>query len=215
MSEDWSRGKGLLQEVESGVTIVSEFPRSVFAGKPCERNNNVRVVVDESTVEVHESEEGLDVLHLPWFWPIRDGLNFLCRHGKSVRGKTETQVLSGSGMEFTFLWLGKEIVFSEASKDFVDVFLMGLEVLGVYQDVIQIDDNADIKEIHEDAIDKSLESCGSICQAEGHDIPLEGPIPCVEHGFPFITFCNVDQVVHVVEINLRVDLGLARGIEEV
>ncbi|KIM55585.1 hypothetical protein SCLCIDRAFT_134350 [Scleroderma citrinum Foug A] len=200
MSEDWSRGKGLLQEVESGATIVSEFPRSVFAGKPCERNNNVRVVVDESTVEVHESEEGLDVLHLPWFWPIRDGLNFLCRHGKSVRGKTETQVLSGSGMEFTFLWLGKEIVFLEASKDFVDVFLMGLEVLG---------------EIHEDAIDKSLESHGSICQAKGHDIPLEGPIPCVEHGFPFITFCNADQVVHVVEINLRVDLGLARGIEEV
>ena len=171
--------------------------------------------MDESTVEVHESKEGLDVLNFLQFQPIGDGLNFLHRHGESVRRETETEVLSGGGMELTLLWLGKEIVLLEVSEDFVDVFLMGLEVLGVYQDVIQIDDNADIEEIHEDAIDESLESRGSICQAEGHDIPLEGTIPSAERGFPFITFCNADQVVRMVEINLRVDLDLARGIEEV
>ena len=115
-------------------------------------------------------------------------------------------------MELTLLWLGEEIVLSEALEDFMDMFLMGLEVLGVYQDVIQIDDNTDIKEIHKDAIDKSVESHRSICQAKGHDIPLEGTIPHAERGFPFITFCNADQVVCVAEINLRVDLGLARGI---
>ena len=115
-------------------------------------------------------------------------------------------------MELTLLWLGEEIVLSEALEDFMDMFLMGLEVLGVYQDVIQIDDNTDIKEIHKDAIDKSVESHRSICQAKGHDIPLEGTIPHAERGFPFITFCNADQVVCMAEINLRVDLGLARGI---
>ncbi|KIM67351.1 hypothetical protein SCLCIDRAFT_44379, partial [Scleroderma citrinum Foug A] len=100
-------------------------------------------------------------------------------------------VLGGGGMELTFLWLGEEIVLSEALEDFADVFLMGLKVLG---------------EICEDTIDESLKGCGSICQAEGHDIPLEGTIPCAERGFPFITFCNADQVVCVVEINPRVDL---------
>ena len=40
--------------------------------------------MDELTVEVRESEEGLDVLNLPQFRPIGDGLNFLCRHGESV-----------------------------------------------------------------------------------------------------------------------------------
>ncbi|KIM66587.1 hypothetical protein SCLCIDRAFT_110086, partial [Scleroderma citrinum Foug A] len=59
--------KSLLQEVESRATIISEFPRSVFAGKP---------FMDETMVEVCESEEGLDVLYFPRFWPIRDGLNF-------------------------------------------------------------------------------------------------------------------------------------------
>ena len=118
-------------------------------------------------------------------------------------------------MELTFLWLGEEIVLSEVSEDFADVFLMGLKVLGVYQDVIQIDNYTDVKEVHEDAIDELLESCRSICQAEGHDIPLEGTISHAEHGFPFITFGNADQVVHVAQINLRVDLCLARGIEEI
>ena len=85
--------------------------------------------MDETTVEIRKSEEGLDVLNLPWFRPIGDGLNFLHRHGKSIRGKTETEVLSGGGVELTFLWLGKEIVLSEMLEDFVDVFLMRLEVL--------------------------------------------------------------------------------------
>ncbi|KIM60195.1 hypothetical protein SCLCIDRAFT_1184953, partial [Scleroderma citrinum Foug A] len=174
--------------VESGVTVIGEFPRSVFAGKLCERNDDVGVVVDKTMVEVRESEEGLDVL------------NFLCRHGESVRRETETKVLGGGGMELTFLWLGEEIVLSETSEDFADMFLMGLEVLG---------------EIHKDTIDESLKSCGSIYQAKGHDIPLKGTIPCAERGFPFITFCNADQVVCMAEINLRVDLGLARGIKEV
>ena len=98
-------------------------------GKLRERNDNVGVVVNETSVEVCKSKEGLDVLHFPWFWPIGDGLNFLHRHGKSIRGKTETEVLSGGGVELTFLWLGKEIVLSEMLEDFVDVFLMRLEVL--------------------------------------------------------------------------------------
>ena len=132
MSEDRSRSEGLLQEVESRVTVIGEFPRSVFAGEPHKRNNNVGVVVDESTVEVCESKEGLDVLNFLQFWPVGNGLDFLCRHRESIGRKTETEVLGGGGMELTFLWLGKEIVLVEALEDFVDVFLMGLKVFGVY-----------------------------------------------------------------------------------
>ena len=101
-------------------------------GKPCERNDNVGVVMDESTVKVHKSEEGLNVLNFLWFWPVGNGFNFLHGHRESVRRKTETKVLGGGGMEFIFLWLGEEIVLLEMSEDFADVFLMGLEVLRVY-----------------------------------------------------------------------------------
>ncbi|KIM70394.1 hypothetical protein SCLCIDRAFT_100382, partial [Scleroderma citrinum Foug A] len=144
--------------VKSGATVIGEFPRSVFAGKLHERNDNVGVVVDETMVEVRKSEEGLNVLNFPRFWPVGNGLNFLRGHRESVGGETETEVLGGGGMELTFLWLGKEIVLLEASEDFADVFLMGLEVLG---------------EICEDTIDESLKSHRGISQAEGHDIPLK------------------------------------------
>jgi len=60
-----------------------------------------------------------------------------------------------------------------------------------------------------------LESCGSIGQAERHDIPLEGTIPRAKRGLPFISFSDADQMVRVVEINLGVDLCLARRIKEV
>ena len=33
--------------------------------------------MDKVMVEVHESEEGVDALNFPQFWPIRNGLNFL------------------------------------------------------------------------------------------------------------------------------------------
>ena len=62
MSENRSGGKGLLQEVESGVAIIGEFPRSVFVGKPHERNDNVGVVMDETMVEVHKSKEGVKTM---------------------------------------------------------------------------------------------------------------------------------------------------------
>ena len=215
MSEDWSGSESLLQEVESGAAIVSEFPRSVFGGKLHERNDDVGVVMDKVMVEVHESEEGLNALNFPWFQPIRNGLNFLCGHRESIRRKAETKVLSGGGMELTFLWIGKEIVLAEVSEDFVDMFLMGLEVLGVYEDVIQIDNNRDIEEVCKDTIDESLKGCRGIGQAKGHDIPFEGPILHAEHGLPFISFSNADQMVHMAKINLSVDLSLARGVEEI
>ena len=101
-------------------------------GKPREGTNDVGVVVDESMVEVCKSKEGLNVLNFPQFRPIGDGLNFLRGHGESIGRETETEVLSGGGMELTFLWLGKEIVLSEALKDFADMFLMAFEILGVY-----------------------------------------------------------------------------------
>jgi hypothetical protein len=44
-------------------------------------------------------------------------------------------------MEFAFFGFGIEPMPAEASKYLSDVILMGCEVLGIYKDVIQIDDN--------------------------------------------------------------------------
>jgi len=145
MGKNRSGCECLLQEIERGATSRGEIPRSVFVGKLREWYDNVGVVVNETMVEVCETEEGLDVLHLAGFRPIRDGFHLICRHGQSIGGKAEPKVFSGGGMELTFLRFGKEIVFPEVLEDFVDMLLMGFNILRIYEDVIQIDDNADIE----------------------------------------------------------------------
>ncbi|KIM65442.1 hypothetical protein SCLCIDRAFT_112672 [Scleroderma citrinum Foug A] len=102
MSKDRSRGKGLLQGIESGVTLIREW------------NNNVGIIMDEMTVEVGKSEEGLDVLHFTRFWPVLDSLDFLQRHGEAIGGQVVAQVFHGSRVELTLLRFHKETIALES-----------------------------------------------------------------------------------------------------
>jgi hypothetical protein len=92
-------------------------------------------------IEICESEEGLNILNLPRFRPVYNSLYFLVRDSKAVRRQEITKVLHGCGMEFAFFRFGIEPMLAESLKYFSDVILMGCEVLGIYKDVIQIDDN--------------------------------------------------------------------------
>jgi hypothetical protein len=127
-------------------------------------------------IEICESKEGLDILNLPRLWPVYNSLDFLVRHGKAILRQKVTKVLHGHGMEFTFFGFRIKPMLAEASKYFSDVILMGCEVLGIYKDVIQIDDNTYVKHISEDAIDKPLEGSQCIGETLGHNQPFMGAI---------------------------------------
>lgn len=53
--QDRRLGKGRLQGLEGGLAGGSPFPTGVGAGKPSERDGDVRVGVDEPAVEVAEA----------------------------------------------------------------------------------------------------------------------------------------------------------------
>ena len=55
MGKDRGRGEGVLKLSEGGATGVTKVPQSTFAGESCQRSDNVRVVVNEMTVEIGES----------------------------------------------------------------------------------------------------------------------------------------------------------------
>jgi hypothetical protein len=65
----------LLECVKGLPTIFGKVPRGILASKPSERNHDIRVVEDETAIEVSESEEGLDILDFPRFRPIKDSLD--------------------------------------------------------------------------------------------------------------------------------------------
>jgi len=64
MHEDWSLGKSLLEGAEHGVGLGIPVPRRVFVGEVSEGYNDVRIVEDETSVEVGKAEEGLNLLEI-------------------------------------------------------------------------------------------------------------------------------------------------------
>jgi len=93
MSEDRSRGECIFEEIEGVAGFLVEVEGGTFVSKAGERDNDVGIVVNESTVEVSEAQEGLDVFHLLQLGPVADGLDLVCGHGETVGGKNVAQVL--------------------------------------------------------------------------------------------------------------------------
>jgi len=76
MHEDQSLGKSLLEGVEHGVGLGIPVPRRIFAGEVSEGYDDVRIVEDETSVEVGEAKEGLNLLEILRSWPLENSIDF-------------------------------------------------------------------------------------------------------------------------------------------
>jgi hypothetical protein len=59
-------------------------------------------------------------------------------------------------VEEAFLWFCIKSMFMESSEYFADVFLVLRDVIGVNEDVIEINDNGHIEHVQKDVIHKVL-----------------------------------------------------------
>ena len=82
MDEDRSRGGGVYEVLEDGVTEVTEVLRNTFTGEMGQRSDITGVVIYEMPVKICEAEEGLYILDLPRLEPVLYGLHLLQGHGK-------------------------------------------------------------------------------------------------------------------------------------
>ena len=71
-------------------------------------------------------------------------------------------------------------------------------VIRVYEDIIQVYYYTNIQHVTEDAIHKSLKSCGSIGKSEWNYQPFKGAVASVKGGFPFIAIHYVNQTGYSV-----------------
>ena len=84
----------------------------------------MRVVIDEVTIKIAKTEEGLDVFYLPWCWPFRDGLDLFLIHGEARRQQEEAEIFHSLNVEFAFLGATEQMMFAETPKDVTDMFAM-------------------------------------------------------------------------------------------
>ena len=118
-------------------------------------------------------------------------------------------------MEVAFISMDVEVVFSQVSADFVDMFSVLLKVIQIDENVVQIYKDTYVEHVREDVIHEVLKSCQCISQTEGHNTPFEGAISGVKGGFPFVTFLDLDEVVHVLQVNYCIYRGLSWTVKEV
>ena len=166
-------------------------------------------------IEVGETKERLNVPDFAWFWPILDDLDFVQGHSQAVRREHVSKVFTRSDVKFTFICMGEEAVSTESAEYYPDMsFVLG-KVIGIDQYVVQIDNDIDVHHIHEDVVHKPLKSCRSISKAFWHYQPLKGSVSSLEGSLPFVSCCNVNQVVHMLEVDFGVDLCFSWCVEQI
>src|SRR5882724_11897872 len=187
------------------MALISEVPRGTLAGKTRKWNGDFRVSENETTIEVGESEERLDVFDFPGFRPILDDLDFVRGHGEAFGRQHVSEVFAGSDVELTFVCMSKQSISAEPTKYFLNVSFVFGNVVGIDENVVQIYDDNDVNHIHEDVIHKLLKSCWSISKPFRHYKPFEGTIMGLEGSLPFISGCNLNKMVCMPEVNFGVD----------
>ena len=76
------------------------------------------------SIEVGEAKERLNIFDFVRFGPVEDSLNFALVHMESIRSENESEILDGRLGELAFFSLSVELMLSEASEYFTDVFLV-------------------------------------------------------------------------------------------
>src|SRR5467141_3038742 len=182
------------------MALIRKVPGGTLVGKTHKRNCDFGISVNETMVEIGETKEGLKILDFPRFGPILDNLDLIWGHSEAFGRQHVSEVFAGSDMELTFVCTGKKSVSTESLEYFLNMsFVLG-NVVRIDQDVVQIDDDYDVDHIHEDVVHKSLKSCWCISKPFRHYQPVKGTVSGSECTLPFVSRCNLDKMVHLLEV---------------
>ena len=211
------RGSGecFFEYVEGFAGLLGELIRDPLTGKTSEGDHDIGVVENEPSIKVGEAEEGLNILDFPRLGPILYDLDLRLVHGESLGRQNVSEVFHLLGVELTLVSAGVEAIFSESSEHFLNVLPVVREVVGVNEDIVEIDDYGDINHIGEYVVHESLERGGSVGETFGDNQPFERAIARPKRGFSLVSLSYADQMIGVSEVDFRVDAGFAGCVEEI
>src|SRR5882672_9321573 len=153
------------------MALIGKVAGGTLVGKMHKWNCDFGISINEMTVKVGKTEEGLNVLDFLRFGQILDNLDLVWGHGEAFGRQHVSEVFAGSDMELAFVCMGKKSISVESLEYFPNMSFMLGNVVRVDEDVVQVDDDYDIDHIHEDGIHKSLKSCWCISKPFRHYQP--------------------------------------------
>src|SRR5258708_21886935 len=167
--------------------------------------------MDKLLVEVHKAKEGLDLLDLRWGQSLHNSVDLHWVHSDMVFQDDQSKVFDLLLLELAFLWLEKQPLPSEGSKDLADNLPVFGEGGGVDEDVIHVAyDFAMVNELMKDVVHHHLEHCRGVAQLEEHDSSFKQGLVILECGLSLIALLDL----HVVEPPAEVEYGEELGTTE-
>jgi hypothetical protein len=91
----------------------------VFLGEVEQRVSDFRLIVDESSVKVAKSKEGLDLLDFGRSWPFSNALDFGGIHVDVSVVNNNAKVFNRSLIKGAFLRFEIEVVLGETAENFM------------------------------------------------------------------------------------------------
>jgi len=111
-------------------------------------------------------------------------------------------------VELAFVCTGKKSISMESTKYFLNVSFVFGNVVGIDENVVKIYDDNDVDHICEDVIHKLLKSCLRIKKVSPSGITNHSKEHkrSPEGSLPFVSRCNPNEMVSMLEVNFGVDL---------
>ena len=151
------------------LSFEGPFERLILSGQVRQWRSNFGVILDKLTVEVCETEEGLDFLHCRGFRPTRDGFDLLRVHLQSFSRYDVSEELDFLLVEFRLFCLDAQICIAQRSQNMTHMLDMFLVCFGVYQDVVKVDYHKHVEVLSQDIVDVCLERGWGVREPEWHD----------------------------------------------
>src|SRR5690554_1105783 len=173
MGQDRFGNKSLFEGNKRGLGISVPDEHGVLFEEPGNGPNDLREVLDESPIKVGKAEEDLNVANGTRGGPRGDRADFSRVHGDAFWRDHITKELDLGDMELAFIDIDLKLGIREQLEDFANMESMRVFVLGIDQDIIQINDDYSVKALTEDIVQESLKRGRGIGQTERHDKVFE------------------------------------------
>jgi hypothetical protein len=154
-----------LEGIESCLALQGPVPAGAGLGEPGQRNTYFGVIPDEPAIEVAEAKEGLNVLDLLRSGPFRDGGDLVRSHSEAIRREDITKIFASGDAKLALGEFTEKAVSAEAPEYFLYMLGVLRIIVGVDEDIIQIDDDVDVEQVSHDGVQEALESGRSIRKA--------------------------------------------------
>src|ERR1041385_85327 len=168
-SKHWGRSELVLESLKTFLTFISPLKLNAFVKQISQRLGNLGEVLDETATIASEAEETSNLLDGLGRSPVKNSLDTFWGDGNAILGNHMTKVGYFGKPELTLGILSIDFVFSKLFQYKTKVFSMFFIILGVYQDIIQINHDELVEIFHEYIVHQPRESGWGIGQAKVHD----------------------------------------------